>query len=229
MAAFRELLARVWTASREARGVLGELHERVAAEAPGPSGTRSLSYDFVVPAIAAHAQMVIGAVLTLRYFVLEMERWARLAPPSNATDDLDRFRAACVGAGLEDPAEREQWPAIGELVATRHRIEHPTQDTIYSRDQWDRVPLAWSLTNRALECFDAFDVAFAEIADAWDEHKAVFSKPGTFQIEARGLRARRSPKNPPKPHMASDAQPTSSQGVGRRLRRWLDRRGMVRQ
>lgn len=210
-----------WSASREARGALGELHERVANKAPGADGTRSLSYDFVAPAIVAHAQMVICAVLAMRYLVLELERWAGLAPPTGATDDLDRFRRACVGAGLDDPAEREQWAEIGELVATRHRIEHPTQDTIYSRDHLDRVPLAWSLTKRALNCFDAFDLAFGEIADTWDEHKATFSKPGTLQVAARGLRARRPAKNPPKPSATSDPQPPPRGGVWARLRRWF--------
>jgi hypothetical protein len=47
--------------------------------------------------------MVIGSVLTLRYFVLDVERIAELQPPTEAVDDLERFRSVCVNAGLVTP------------------------------------------------------------------------------------------------------------------------------
>jgi hypothetical protein len=83
------------------------------------------------------------------------------------------------------------------LIDARHRVEHPTQDTVYSLESWDRVPLAWALTKRALDSFDAFDEMFCDVADAWEERKEAFAKPGTLDIESRGLRGKRSAKKPP--------------------------------
>lgn len=140
--------------------------------------------------------MVLDAVLTMRYFVLEVERVAQLQP-AVVDDDLGRLRAACVGAGLQDPAQDARWPLLGELVGIRHRIEHPAQDTIYSVAAWDRVPLAWALTSRALECFDAFDGLFCDFADAWEAHRATLARPGVLEGVQRGLRSRRPAKKPP--------------------------------
>jgi hypothetical protein len=196
------------TASRQARDGLGELHTRIENMSPGRDGTRSLSYEDIEPGLAAHVEMVICAVLTMRYFVLEVERIAELTAPTNRTDGLDRFRSVCTGAELSDPAERERWPMIGELIEIRHLIEHPAQDTIYSMDRWDRVPFAWSLTRRALDCFDAFDSIFGDVAVAWETRKIDYAGPVTLQLDARGLRARRPAKNPPKRSSIADAEPT---------------------
>lgn len=98
---------------------------------------------------------------------------------------------------------------IGELIEIRHLIEHPTQDTVYSMDRWDRVPFAWSLTGRALACFDVFDLLFGDVAAAWDARRVDFAKPVTLQVDARGLRARRPAKNPPRPPSNPHAEPPS--------------------
>ena len=187
---------RYWPAmldqSRAARDRLGGQHERFASMSAGPDGTRTLRYDAVEPAIEAHVQMVIGAVLAMRYFILELERVAGFTVTGD--DDIERFRAACRSVGLADPADQRTWSLVGELVSMRHRIEHPSQETIYSVKDWDRVPLAWCLTRRALDCFDAFDASFSESADAWEQRRVALSKPGTFEIAERGLRGRRPPK-----------------------------------
>src|SRR5436853_3778533 len=79
----------VLAGSRSARDALSDLHEHVAHAAPGHDGTRDLSYASVQPAIAAHVQMVVNAVLAIRYLVLEVERTAVLLPASG-DDDLGR-------------------------------------------------------------------------------------------------------------------------------------------
>ncbi|HEX7096603.1 MAG TPA: hypothetical protein VF183_12015 [Acidimicrobiales bacterium] len=183
-------------ASRQARDDLAALHDRIGRVPPGRDGSRTLFYDFIEPAIAAHGHMILDAVLTTRYFVLELERVAQLQPAA-VHDDLRRLRAACIGAGLDDPAQDERWPLLGELVGVRHRIEHPTQGTIYSADAWDRVPLAWSLTGRALECFDAFHSCFCDLANAWEARRTALARRGVFDVVQRGLRSRRPPKKPP--------------------------------
>ena len=185
------------TEGRTARDALEAVHMVIEQTEPGPTESRDLAYDTVEPAISAHARMVIATVLTLRYFMLEVERVAELPPPPDTIDDLERFRSACGKAGLGDPSSSPNWSTTGELIGMRHRVEHPTQGTIYSTESWDHVPLAWALTKRALASFDAFDEMFSAVADAWDTRKESFAKPGTLNVAARGLRARRSAKKPP--------------------------------
>jgi hypothetical protein len=184
-------------ASRIARDELEAVHAALKRAEPDRDDSRVLTYDELEPAIVAHAHMVIASVLTLRYFVLEVERTAELQPPTEAIDDLERFRSVCVKAGLADPSDRRGWSTVGELIGTRHRVEHPTQDTVYSLKSWDHVPLAWALTKRALDSFDAFDEMFGAVADAWEGRKEDFAKPGTLNIEERGLRGKTSAKKPP--------------------------------
>ncbi len=51
----------------------------MACELPGGNEFRILSCDFVELAIAAHSHMVLDAVLTMRYFVLEVASGAAAA------------------------------------------------------------------------------------------------------------------------------------------------------
>lgn len=185
------------TEGRAARDALEAVHVVMEQTEPGPTESRDLAYKAVEPAVSAHARMVIATVLTLRYFMLEVERIAELQPPPDTIDDLERFRSACKRAGLGDPSSSPNWSTVGELIGMRHRVEHPTQDTIYSTQFWDHVPLAWALTKRALASFDAFDEMFSAVVDAWETHKESFAKPSTLNIAARGLRAKRPAKKPP--------------------------------
>lgn len=187
------------TAARTARDELGRLHDQIAGTEPGPDGVRSISYEVVQPAVAAHMQMAIAAVLTLRYFTLELERsFVELDGPSGQ-DDLGRFRAACGKVGITDPAKDERWALVGELAAVRDRVEHPTQASLYSVDSWDRVPLAWCLTKRALICFDAFDGLFCDAASSWESKlKLISTELTTVDVLQRGLRSRRSPARAPR-------------------------------
>lgn len=181
--------------SRRARDAVDAVHAKVAQEQPSANGIRMINADTMEPLYVAHVEMVLLAVLTLRHFVLEVERTVGLSAKKH-DDDLGRFRAACNSAGIEDPANDDRWSIVGELVRMRHVIEHPTQQTVYSTNQWDQVPLAWSLTDAALRSFDAFDEIFCNVADAWEVRRQELATAGTLTIE-RGQRANRPAKNPP--------------------------------
>lgn len=184
-------------ASRDARDRLGVLHLDVDRVEPHERlGTRHVPDDIRDEVLTTMTTMVLSALLTIRYFVIEVEGTIQQTVSDRPGDDLDRLRSICVAAGISDPGDRPGWSLVGELVDTRNRIEHPDQSTVYSTTAWDRVPLAWGLTDRALDAFDAFDENFGSSATEWETRKSAYANAGTFDLIARGLRSRRQPKKP---------------------------------
>ena len=78
-----------------------------------------------------------------------------------------------------------------ELEQTRHAINHPKNENIYNcgKNTWDKVPLAWGMSGKALKFFEESAKLFNETYKAWNAIEQTYSKPGTLTGVQRGIKS----------------------------------------
>jgi hypothetical protein len=86
-----------------------------------------------------------------------------------------------------------------EIRRIREAIEHPTPDNTYRgrRGEWDHVPLAWMLSERAIEGSERWDEWFGQLSEQWTGALAARGPViQTFEGVTRGVTSARQSKNP---------------------------------
>lgn len=178
---------------------LTALHQRLV-EFPvhEPTAMRSiLDMDYLEAVYRAGAQMAIEAILTLQHLCEEIERGVKVQLQEPTLDG--RLREALQNAGMTPPPQRAGHAKFVELEAIRDAIEHPKMENVYNGQpgQWDRVPLAWILSERGLAAFQGWDLFLGSIADDWEECRNQFAGPAELTVE-RGVHSQLQFKKPPK-------------------------------
>ena len=84
------------------------------------------------------------------------------------------------------------------MTRVRHAVEHPHRDTSYSGENgdWDRVPLAWLISNRGVATLKAFLDWFEFLADRLLEFEMV--RPTQSMMLNLGMRGMVSDVSPKK-------------------------------
>jgi hypothetical protein len=175
------------------------LHRRLV-EFPvhGPTAMRSiLDMDYLEAVYRAGSQMAIEAILTLQHLCEEIERGVKAQLQEPTLDG--RLRDALQKAGMTAPAQRAGHAMFVELETIRDAIEHPKMENVYNGQsgQWDRVPLAWFLSERGLAAFEGWDLFLGSIADDWEERQKQFAGPANLIVQ-RGIHSQLQFKKPPK-------------------------------
>ena len=178
-------------AAADRRVVLGELDVQVLETELGKSGSRVLSADLTNALYVAGAEAVIHTVLAVHQLVTEMELALKLR--REPLDNLNTRLGVALGTidykGLgTDP----RYGRFAELQEVRDALEHPEEATVYNSTEgdWDRVPIAWITSGKALTALDMSFSLFGDIVKAWSEYtKAHASGPGTLTGVTRGIRS----------------------------------------
>ncbi|MEM2121945.1 MAG: hypothetical protein QXU20_04795 [Candidatus Woesearchaeota archaeon] len=78
-----------------------------------------------------------------------------------------------------------------ELEQTRHAINHPKNENIYNceKNAWDKVPLAWGMSGKALKFFEESTKLFNEMYKSWKTIEKKYSKPGILIGVQRGIKS----------------------------------------
>lgn len=186
-------------AAEQAANQLATLHQRlVQFPVHGESSLRSVDdLEYIEAVYRAGTQMVVQAILTLQHLCEEIERTTHVELRGSSLDD--RLREALAAANLTPPAQRSGHAKFVELEGIRDAIEHPKQENVYNGDpgQWDRVPLAWLLSERGLLAFVGYADFTKSIVDDWEARKQELDMPGELTIE-RGIHSQLQFKKPPK-------------------------------
>jgi hypothetical protein len=133
--------------------------------------------------------MVVQTVLTVQHFAEEVERTT--VPNLDPGPITERLREAASVAGLVSPATLSGWDGFVEILKIRDAIEHPKPGNTYNaRDgEWDRVPLAWMLSERPFAAYAGFSAVIDAMATEWEAGAEARKKPGTLTVSKRGLRS----------------------------------------
>jgi hypothetical protein len=177
-----------------ARDELLASHGTVLALPVGSDDMRSIyDLDLIQRLYQEGCQMVLESVLAVQHFCEEIERGTG-TPPSDA-ELTERLESALSAAGIAIDKKSADYAAFVELLKTRNAIEHPKPSSTYSGDanDWDRVPLAWLISDRSLKAFAKFEELFGDLVDRWQERSATLAQPSTLTVE-RGLRSTRQHK-----------------------------------
>jgi hypothetical protein len=87
---------------------------------------------------------------------------------------------------------------LDHCTEIRDAIEHPQAHNVYSGDKnaWDRVPLAWTFSDRSLDSWQRFRRWFDRVAADWEAHLKSVATPATLTVE-RGVESQLQFKRPP--------------------------------
>lgn len=174
------------------------LHSQLVELPPALDGMRTVSDgEFLKKIYALGAAMASNAVRAAQHICEEIERTTE-SPLSGSTLE-ERLAEASDFAGLPSPATRAGYQGIVEINRVRDAIEHPQASNVYNGhgNEWDRVPLAWMLSDRSLKAWERWHDFFTGLADEWLTVIGRFSKPATLSVE-RGIRSGLPVKKPPK-------------------------------
>lgn len=85
------------------------------------------------------------------------------------------------------------------MQGLRDAVEHPKADNVYAGQQgrWDRVPLAWLLSDRSLRAYDRYHDWFTGLADEWEAKRGSYVCSAELQVQC-GVRSELQFKKPPK-------------------------------
>jgi hypothetical protein len=181
---------------------LVELHDRLE-DVPVDNGNRRLLPvdDYLFDVYGTGTDMVVNSALTVQHLAEEIER--STTPVAAPGPVAERIRNAAMTAGLGEPADQPGWAGFVEIVKVRDAVEHPKPGNTYNGQdgQWDRVPLAWMLSERPLAAYGRFGSLVDWLAGEWETTRERLKKPGTLTASQRGLRselqAKRQRQQPP--------------------------------
>lgn len=181
---------------------LVELHDRLEDVPLGTDNRRLLPVDdYLFDVYGVGTDMVVNVALTMQHLAEEIER--HTTPVADPGPVAERVRNAAATAGLGPPATRPGWDGFVEIARIRDAIEHPKPGNTYNAldGQWDRVPLAWMLSERPLAAYGRFGSLVEWLAGEWETTRERLKKPGTLTVSKRGLRselpAKKQRRQPP--------------------------------
>lgn len=186
-----------YEATAEAAERLKALSGEILAVPADSTGTRVLSDEHLVRAIyLAGTSGLINAFLTVQHFC---ERLEAIADVPNHEGPIKERLGVCKQVIGLDATEHPRYWALAEITRVRNAVEHPHRDTSYSGENgdWDRVPLAWMISNRGVATLKAFLDWFEFLADRLLEFEMV--RPPQSMMLNLGMRGMVSDVSPKKP------------------------------
>lgn len=187
-----------------ARDDLTRLHKRVLKLPVDNTDMRSI-YDmaFLQDIYATGCRMVVESILAIQHFCEEIERCTKSVPSEG--DLIERLDAALKAAQLNISKKTKGYASLIELLKIRNAIEHPKPENTYSGDSnnWDRVPLAWFISDRSINNFDSFYNFLNGLNKRWTLRLEKIKKedgPSTLHLSQRGVRSIRQFKKPTNRH-----------------------------
>jgi len=174
------------------------IQDRVAQIAPNESKIR-LAFDeaLLLDAYDAGTSMVSNAVRSVRHLAQEIAaKHGQLLTTKRAADNIIEATAA---VGIDCRVNQPCYEGLSEIVRVRDAIEHPDATNVYQSDgtTWDKVPLAWILSDRSTKAYVRYREWIDVIAADWKAWQESQSQPTTLTTQ-RGMKSRYSAKKPPR-------------------------------
>jgi hypothetical protein len=175
---------------------LAELHEAVLEIEPDANHMRLVADEELLQDLYGTGSALVGnAVRAVQHLAEEIERGRKATLRGHAVEE--RINEALGLFTSDDYRVDPDYPGLIDLTEIRHALEHPTGANTYNDAEWDRVPLAWILSNRSLDAWAKFDRWFQRVATAWEEHRQQNPEPATLTVE-RGMESGLHLKKPRK-------------------------------
>lgn len=161
--------ADIWTHHYDATATavdrLNELSALVLAVDVDSAGFRVLTEESLLRDIyQAGTSGVINAFLAAQHYCERLESITQV--PNHEGALKERLAACTQSIGLDATNHPAYW-SLAEVVRVRNAIEHPQAHTSYAGENgtWERVPLAWMISNRGVETLGCFLEWFEYLAD----------------------------------------------------------------
>ena len=177
---------------------LSKCHDKVLEHEPGPNAMRFISDEtFLREIYSAGNAMVSNAVRAVQHIAEEIERLHKVQLRGITVEE--RINEAAALFSTEAYNADVDYAGLGEINGIRDALEHPRASNTYSTDPngWDRVPLAWMLSNRSLEAWSRFDRWFSRVSGDWEKYLPTLATPGTITVE-RGVESLLQTKKAPR-------------------------------
>jgi hypothetical protein len=198
-------LAYRWSAQWQAHANLAqgaaqelELVHAQLVDVPELSGHVRLVPDaLATTAYEAGSSMVSNVVRTLRHLAAAMVWEANIVIEYGRA--LDELRDATGKVGLDPLINSPGYHGAAEIVQVRDALEHPKTSNLYQGNDtdWDKVPLAWILSNRSLAAYNAYVGWLNRLGADFEAWRAARPpQPTTLTVE-RGIGSRYPMKKPP--------------------------------
>jgi hypothetical protein len=176
---------------------LVDVHASLVDIQPLPGSTRLVPDDVATKAYECGCSMVSNVVRTIRHFALDIASRVQREPEEGRA--IDELRSAADMIGLDVRVRSPGYQALTEIVRVRDAIEHPKPGNVHQGGDadWDRVPLAWILSDRSRKCYDAYKLWIEPVVKdchAWLEAQPKVTQTLTVQ---RGMGSAYPMKNPP--------------------------------
>jgi hypothetical protein len=130
--------------------------------------------------------MISNVVRAIQHFAEEIEGFSggRLLGITVA----ERLSEAASLSGLTIDTKSPGYVGFIQIWKMRDAVEHPNSRNTYAGElgEWDRVPLAWLLSDKAIFAYQNYRSWLEELAVQWEGRKAQYSKETEFKI-VRGI------------------------------------------
>jgi len=163
------------------------------------SGMRTIGdHEFLGQLYRRGCEFVLNAMLAVQHLCNEIEASTETA--TSTAPILERLASATTRAGIDLVKSGRGYAGLLEIRRVREAIEHPTPDNTYRgrSGEWDQVPLAWMLSDRAIEGFERWGDWFGQLCERWT---GALTARGpviqTFEGVTRGVTSTRQSKKPP--------------------------------
>jgi hypothetical protein len=185
------LWPRFWTFHSEiadaAFSELTDCHKRLLQVPVGPSNFRLIDdAKLLSDTYRCGTSMISNVVRTIQHFAEEIEGFVgkRLTGITVA----ERLGEAASISGLVIDTRCPGYVGFVQIWKMRDAVEHSTSRNTYAGELggWDRVPLAWLLSDKAIFAYQDYRRWFERLAIQWDIKKAKYSQATTFEV-VRGI------------------------------------------
>lgn len=150
--------------------------------------------DFLEDIYCAGTDMVSHAVRAIQHLGERME--CKMGSELQATTAMERIKEATTFLGINNHSDHPGYQGFTELLQIRDAIEHPRASNIYGvGNDWDKVPLAWMLSERGLQAYERFRTWFDLLVTDWESYCTAHPQPTTLSIE-RGIESTLPSKKP---------------------------------
>ncbi|MHB1130564.1 MAG: hypothetical protein ACYC06_11110 [Ilumatobacteraceae bacterium] len=177
---------------------LAALHLEVLELPLNASNMRNIfDIDFLEDIYCAGTDMVSHAIRAIQHLGERMER--EMGSELKAATAMERIKEATSFFGINDYSEHASYQGFVELLPIRDAIEHPRAANIYGvGNDWDKVPLAWMLSERGLQAYERFRTWFDLLVTDWESYCTAHAQPTTLNIVERGIESTLQSKKPKK-------------------------------
>ena len=181
--------------------ILKSLHQEIVKLPVDASNSRTLlnePNELLWQIYHVGMDMVDNAVLCAKHLVLSIEH-ATKSTPTGREELSERLISALKKIGFRDLSKDIGFQRLAEIINVRDRLWHPTLDNLNgsSETDWDTVPLAWMLSEKAIEAFEVVDPFLVELIDFWFEKSKDYKETKTFNVQ-RAIQFDHNFKKPPK-------------------------------